>query len=967
MSPGGRPEKKRDISLNGKWKFCFLESPFFEVAERFSVPAFDDSDWAQIDVPSEWEFSGYGKPHYTDVETVFPVSDAPLPSTYNPTGLYRRTFILPEGSSRVLLRFDGVESGFHVFLNGSLVGYSQGSRCISEFDITSFVHSGQNLLAVRVYKYTDGSYFEDQDMWWLGGILRDVTLLCYADAHIWDVKTVCQLLPDGSGQFELSTTLFQGDADCECSLTLQNDANTVFSQRIPVSDDHVETQAILPGVHPWSPETPSLYELTLSLWKCGRMLDAVSFQVGFSRVEVADGRLLFNGAPIWLRGVNYHFWSAAHGRACDPGWRDRMRRDLLLMKRSNINTIRTSHYPQPDTLYALCDELGFYVIDEADLECSHSSLCDKPDRYSDDPRFLPVYTDRALRMVHNHRNHPCIFMWSLGNESGFGQNFIQTAAAVRAVDPSRLIHYEEDRKAVATDIYSSMYTSVEKLEQLGQQLADKPHFLCEYAHAMGNGPGSLENYRTLFLRYPRLAGGCIWEWIDHCIEVVLPDGRRAMRYGGDFGDEPNNAAFCADGLLTADRVEKPALTQVRHAYAPVRAVAFNETTRTVTVRNDYDFLSLDHLRLRCTAMREGIVLSEAALPLLHIPAHSERTLPLPETLRLTGAEFLNLAFEYTVVPSWTASPVLDVNQFSLALRTPAKPSAHIAHPAILSNGDLLTLSCGLLRVDVSRVFGCVEGMWYGEQPLLSGPMDLCFSRAPIANDLHQQEIWDKFLVSTVEGSLLSLDASDENGAAVVVLKKYYAPFSLDWRIDVTIRLSLDVFGTLMVTVSGKPVGKLPPTLPRIGLYTRLPAALNTVRWYGRGPEENYRDFKEGTIVGLYEAKADSMSFPYAVPQESGNRSDVRYAEFFSGGRGIRVETDDVLNFSVSSHSMDALTQARHQEELPQEDGSYLHLDLAHHGLGSAGWGPDACEADTLHPLPFAFSWRFSGFEPTERT
>lgn len=967
LTPDGRPAEERGISLNGRWKFCFLESPFFEIAERFSSPAFDDAPWVQIDVPSEWEFSGYGKPHYTDVETVFPVTDEPLPATHNPTGLYRRTFLLPEGASRVLLRFDGVESGFHVFVNGSPVGYSQGSRCISEFDITAFVRPGENLLAVRVYKFTDGSYFEDQDMWWLGGILRDVTLLCYEDAHIWDVKAVCHLLPDGSGRFELSAALFQGEEDCICRLTLQNGGDTVLSQRLPVSGDQAATQAVLPGVHPWSPETPNLYELTLSLWKRERMLDAISLRVGFSRVETADGRLLFNGAPIWLRGVNYHFWSAAHGRACDPGWRDRMRRDLLLMKRCNINALRTSHYPQPDALYALCDELGLYVIDEADLECSHSSLCKEPDRYSDDPRFLPVYTDRVLRMVQSHLNHPSICMWSLGNESGFGRNMIETAAAVRAADPTRLIHYEEDRKAVAADIYSSMYTSVEQLEQLGRQSADKPHFLCEYAHAMGNGPGGLEAYRELFLRYPRLAGGCIWEWIDHCIEVELPDGARAMRYGGDFHDAPNNGAFCADGLLTADRVEKPALAQVRHAYAPVRATAFNEGVRTVTVRNDYDFLSLDHLRLRCAAMREGTVLSEATLSLPCIPAHSERTLPLPETLRLAGAEFLNLTFEYAAAPVWAASPVLDVNQFPLAFRAQAKARSPLARPALLADGDLLTLTCGPLRVDVSRVYGRVEGLWYGGRPLLSGPMDLCFSRAPIANDRRQREIWDAFLVSTVQGNLLSFHASAESGAATVVLKKFYAPFALNWRIDVTVRLSLDSFGTLTVAISGEPVGKLPSTLPRIGLYTRLPAALDTVRWYGRGPEENYRDFKGGTIVGLYEAKADSMAFPYAVPQESGNRSDVRYAAFFGGGRGLCVEADDVLNFSVSPHSMDALTEARHQEELPREEGFYLHLDWAHHGLGSAGWGPDASEADTLHPLPFAFSWRFSGFEPTERT
>lgn len=966
----GAVTDERFQSLNGRWQFYYADSPLTEIANHFYEPGFDSAHWSEIDVPSEWEICGYGQPHYTDVETIFPVTCEPLLPTHNPTGLYRRTFRIPESCSRAVLRFEGVESGFHVYVNGALVGYSQGSRLISEFDIGEFVVPGENLLAVRVYKFTDGSIFEDQDMWWLAGIMRDVSLLCYSDAHIWDLRAQPALQNGQTGSLRLSATMMDAEKDCDATVALRYDDRIVYEQRVPVTDSKAELETLLPEVLPWTAETPCLYELSVVLRRAERCLDAVSMKIGFRNVCTNNAQILVNNRPVWLRGVNYHCWNATNGRATDASWIERLKNDLLAMKRCNINTIRTSHYPQPSALYELCDELGFYVVDEADLECCHSALYKQPNRFSDDPRYVHIFTDRSLRMVKSHFNHPSILMWSLGNESGFGQNFAASADAIREMDNTRLIHYEEDREAEVADVYSSMYTSVEKLEQIGERRLDKPHFLCEYAHAMGNGPGSLEDYRAAFLKYPNLSGGCIWEWIDHCIEKTLPDGTKVFLYGGDFGDEPNNGDFCADGLISADHTLKPALAQVRHAYAPVRVESFDLNTRTICVRNDYDFISLAHMELRCAAVREDDVLSEAIIRLPDILSRSERTIELPEELDLTHADYLNIYLECTEAASCIASALMDINQFSL----PATPlertettSGQTCIPRIICDGDTLRMVSGRLRVDVSRVFGRVEGISFDDRPLLSGPMDLCFNRAPISNDKRQVEIWRKFLVGSIQDCLISIETTATDDAVCVTMQKCYAPFAMNWRIDVKTKLSLDQEGVLTITVEGEPSGELPPTLPRIGLYTKLPGNLEKVCWYGRGPEENYRDFKEGTVVGLYELPAERMSFPYVNPQESGNRSDVRYVHLTGSVSGLRIEADTPLNFALQQYSMEAQTKARHQYELISDGSYYLHIDNAHHGLGSAGWGPDALKKDTLQPQAFSFCWRFSGMETTERT
>ncbi|WP_229776907.1 glycoside hydrolase family 2 TIM barrel-domain containing protein, partial [Alicyclobacillus cellulosilyticus] len=629
----------RIMLLNGMWKFHYAAAPAY-VPAAFAEPGFDASDWADLPVPSHWQLHGYGRPHYTNVIYPFPVDPPRVPSD-NPTGCYRRTFILPESwaGDVIHLRFEGVDSAFHVFVNGQLAGYSQGSRLPSEFDITELVHPGENVIAVAVYQWSDGSYLEDQDMWWLSGIFRDVYLLRRPHLHLWDwfaQPSLDAAYRDGTlavtakvrnqGRTQVSGARLHGRL-----LDASGQEVAAGVSEVPAAGPGQEAAAALSLVvrepRKWSAEDPYLYHLVLTLEADGQVLEVVAGRVGFRQIELKGGQLLVNGVPILFRGVNRHEFHPDFGRAVPY---EAMVADIRLMKQHNINAVRTSHYPDDPRWYDLCDEYGLYVIDEADLETHGFHPLGAWNRLSDDPAWEAAYVDRMERMVHRDKNHPCVILWSLGNESGYGRNHEAMAACARAIDPTRLIHYEGDREAKTADVVSTMYTSVPELRQLGERTdIPKPHILCEYAHAMGNGPGGLREYWEAFYQYPRLQGGFVWEWCDHGIRTRTPDGREYFAYGGDFGDEPNDGNFVIDGLVFPDRVPSPGLIEYKKVIEPVHVTPVDLAAGVIRVHNRYDFLSLDHLVMVWSIEAEGRVVQSGTAALPHIPAGVSAEVRLP--------------------------------------------------------------------------------------------------------------------------------------------------------------------------------------------------------------------------------------------------------------------------------------------------------------------------------------------------
>ncbi len=749
------------LSLNGQWRFHYARTPV-EAPADYAAEAWDDSEWNDLPVPSCWQLHGYGRPHYTNIRYPF-VIDPPRVPSENPTGSYRRTFFVPEtwsSGQRMVLRFDGVDSAFELYVNGQYIGFSKGSRVPAEFDVTGPIRPGQtNLVAVRVWQWSDGSYLEDQDMWWLSGIFRDVTLTAEPPVALWDLRVEPGLHPGNANatlrvEAALQTTGAQ-EHPCRLEMTLLDpDGGPVAGVSAGAADIRIKggepvratLSAEVPAPRLWSADAPHLYTALLTLRdEQGRVIEAVPQKVGFRRVELRDGRMLINGKAIKLRGVNRHEHHPDLGRTVPQ---KAMLQDVLLMKRHNINTVRTSHYPPHPDFLDLCDEYGLYVIDEADLECHGLGYAAKPFFLSSDPEWEAAYVDRVARMVERDRNHPSIIMWSLGNESGFGTNHEAMAAWCRENDPSRLIHYEGDRHGKVADVISQMYTGLDQVIAFGQgegdigedtkwsskirleAYRDKPFFLCEYAHAMGNGPGSLKDYWDAIWRYDRLQGGCVWEWIDHGLRKTTPDGRSYFAYGGDFGDEPNDGNFVCDGLIFPDRTPSPGLLEYKKVLEPVRVEAVDLIPGggvcRLRVENRYDFVGLDALRLSWALTEDGRTVGSGDLPTPQI-APGESALievPCPSPRPLPGAVYhLLVRFTLTGAASWAdAGHEVAWAQFELPA-PPAPPSSRALPPVhCREEGTLLHVTGSDFALVFDRARGVLDRWSIAGTPLvIAGP------------------------------------------------------------------------------------------------------------------------------------------------------------------------------------------------------------------------------------------------------
>lgn len=924
-------------------------------------------------VPSHWQLQGYGRPQYTNVVYPFPVDPPKVPSE-NPTGCYRREVLLDESwldAGPVVCRFEGVDSAFHIYWNGELVGYSQGARLPAEFDVSAYARPGRNVVAVSVYQWSDGSYLEDQDMWWLSGIFRDVFLLSRPSAYLADVRADADYdLSTGKGSVTVEVPLGgRSERALEVEAALYDGAKLVASGQCPERASQASVTLDCGEVEPWSAERPKLYDLVVTLREAGGgALEATAVTVGFRHIERRDGLFFLNGAPVKLRGVNRHEFHPDFGRAVP--YLD-MLEDVVTMKRHNLNAVRTAHYPPDPRFLGLCDRYGLYVIDEADLECHGMGASGDLSRLSNDPAWRPAYLDRLERTVARDRNHPSVIFWSLGNESGCGSNHAAMSELARRMDPSRLVHYEGCREAEVADVYGSMYTAHADLEALGKDRAlDKPHVLTEYGHAMGNGPGGLKEYWETIERYPRLQGGFVWEWADHGLR--FPGRPGAFAYGGDFGDVPNDGNFVIDGLVFPDRLPSPALAELAKVCQPV---AISLLGQKVELRNKYDFLPLSELQGSWALFEDGAAVAGGPLgPLSAGPGETEvlGTGPFPA---VSGEAVLEISLRTVTASPWApAGHEVAWEQFALAppereaAPSPPRGSAPVPDgsrpPARGKPLSVTPFGDGYVVKGPSweaRFAGGWLVSWSaGAGELVDSAPRLELWRAPTDNDrggpfvpsLAKQ--WEDAGLDRLEHRVEDVEAEETSEGAEVTVTARAAPAGRTWGLRCTYRYRFDRAGRLALAVEGAPDGGAPAAFGRVGIALALTEGFEQVSWYGLGPAETYPDSRSAGRLGRHTMAVSDMETPYVVPQENGHRSDVRWCQLERARSALLVAGERLFGFSVHRWSTAAMAAARHRDELVAEPRLWLQLDHRQQGLGSASCGPGPLPQYVLRPEPFSF-------------
>lgn len=972
----------RTMSLDGPWRFRL--SPTAKTGLERSDPGTGDG-WNEIQVPGHWQLAEapdawpYGTPAYSNKLFPFPIDPPHVPDD-NPTGEYRRLVTLPAdwpATGRTYLRFEGVDSWFELAVNGAVIAVSHGSRLPTEVDVTDVLKSDENLLAIRVTQWSAFSYVEDQDQWWLSGIFRSVSLEHRPESGIEHVS-----LDAGY------------DAVAGTGAITVNIEEAAAGTRVEVPELGLE---LAPGetgvarVQPWSAERPRLYDVVITAPG-----ERVVLRAGFRSIAIREGVFLVNDAPVKLRGVNRHEFDPLRGRTVSP---ELMEADVLLMKRHHVNAVRTSHYPPHPHFLDLCDEYGLYVIDENDLE-THGFEDDRGWEQNpvDDPAWAGVLVDRATRMVRRDAHHPSIVLWSLGNEAGAGRNIGAMASAIRALDSTRPLHYEGDWSSDDVDVYSRMYATIEHTALIGQGIdpplaraeADArrrrmPFLQCEYAHAMGNGPGGLSEYDELFDTYPRLMGGFIWEWIDHGLSRRDADGTLFAAYGGDFGEAFHDGTFVADGLVLPDRTPSPSLREVAAVFAPVR---IDETCseQTLLVRNRYAFRDTAHLTFLWTVHHGDEVLEEGVLDLGILAVGESREISPPEGLALPEADHTPTCWTVRAVQA-QADP-LDALWFNGREDAPVDGSFEIAAgqvplvPAV-AMAPVAEIQPVRRYADGSFVAGPARFDAGGNLLELAGRRVVELRadawRAPTDNDRRSgmwsgpsdQTVWKESGLHLLAERKISAEI-DEAGSLVMTARTAGPRSRNGFRTEYVWTATAD--GGVDLRVRILPEGRWDGTVARVGLLLVLAeeaAGRAEVTWTGLGPDESYADSRRAPIGGTYRHTVDQWQTDYTHPQENGARRGVTHAELrFADGASLVLDAGPTLYGGVSRAGVEltarpwsdqALEDARHPHELRADGLLYLHIDAAQHGLGSAACGPGVLPNAQLHPAPAELSLRLTSF------
>lgn len=976
------------IPLDGSWKFRMFESPA-GVTGGHVLPEPVRKDWSAIEVPGNWTLQGFGYPHYTNVQMPFPDEPPKVPSA-NPTGVYARHVVVPPEWSgrRIVIHFGGAESVLAVYVNGRFVGAGKDCRLPSEFDITDFARPGrENLVAAVVIKWSDASFLEDQDQWWMGGLHREVFLYSTSPVHIADVFARGDLesnLRDGRLRVEVKVAFPGPPAEgwrIESRL-LDPDGKAVLSHPLsvpvaagkPGSPSRLLARINVPVKRPrlWSAESPSLYKVVLTLRDPrGRLVESTAVRIGFRSVEVRDRMLLVNGRRVMIHGVNRHDHHDSTGKALD---RETLRRDAVTMKRHNFNAVRCSHYPNDPHWLDLCDELGLYVIDEANLEAHafYHSL-------GHESAWAPAFLDRSVRMVERDKNHPAIILWSLGNETGHGANQEAMAAWIRRRDPSRPLHYEpgiwtqgltEDEQPgtfiyeagqTVTDIVCPMYP---QLDSLVEWATDKRHpdrrrplIMCEYSHAMGNSNGGLADYYDLFEKHPGLQGGFIWEWIDHGLRRETPDGQVYWAYGGDYGDMPNDRNFCCDGLVWPDRTPHPAVMEFQHLAQPVKLVSVDRKKSTATFKNRQAFSDLSAIRADWELKISGKVLAKGRFSFGRTAPDANATvsLRLPQFSLRDGEEaFLNFRYVTVRATAWCrAGHILGWDQAALAGTRIAKPlPTRIQRPARLevdqsSSGFHVTGAS--FELVFSKAHSRLESFRFHNDRILTTGPDLQIWRAATDNDgikgwsgQHTKPL-GRWRAAGIPDAVLKPGPMTvslaKNGTVRVQCERIAACLASPTAVRLRHSYAIHPDGS-MVVENVFLVERCVDDLPRLGVSLVLPQGFENLTWFGRGPYESYSDRKRSAVIDRYSSTVSAQYVPYILPQEHGNHTDTRWLTLDNGSTALRITALGPLEFSASHFTAADIFSATHTFQLTPRPETILNLDYSQRGLGTASCGPD---------------------------
>ena len=972
------------FSLDGPWKFHWVRSPADRPVD-FYKDDYDLGRWDTIHVPSMWEFQGYGVPIYVNSDYEFPPPWNPphVPHDYNPVGSYKRWFTVPNewGGREIFIHFGAVKSAFYIWINGQKVGYSEDCKTPAEWDITNYLRQGENSVALEVHRWSDGTYLECQDMWRISGISRDVYLYSAPKVRIRDFFAKPDLgedYRDGSLTVEVelkndAPTLAAGRATLE--MRLLDDQNRVVAQAAKEVDvrgkPRTSTVFTAPVINPkkWTAETPNLYSLVLHLKSDdGKNDEVASCKVGFRKVEIKAGRLLVNGVPIRIKGVNRHEHDGHTAHVLSD---EVLMKDIMLLKQNNFNAVRTCHYPNDPRWYDLCDKFGIYLVDEANIESHGMGYGERS--LAKNPEWKEAHLDRTMRMVERDKNHPSVIIWSLGNEAGNGPNFVATYDWIKRRDKTRPVQYERAQEESNTDIVCPMY-SWSYLEAYGSRIHSRPLIMCEYAHSMGNSTGNFQDYWDLIERYPQLQGGFIWDWVDQGFIKVSATGEKYWAYGGDWGPKgtPSDQNFLCNGLVLPDRTPHPALREVKKVYQYVKIKPVVLSNDQFEILNKHDFTNLSQFDIRWEIVGDGKELANGVISRPDVAPHSARvvTLELPSITPEPGVEyFINF---HTVTagnePFKEQGFEVAVDQYRLPVRAPVEKTKIEGLPALVLSQDETTATIG--GTDFVVVFDKGTGslssyLFKGTRLIERGPTPN-FWRPPTDNDFGNRmnevsAVWRRVGGNRV---LRNFDVRQIREGEIVVKASFDLPeVRSQFRAQYTILGSGDVIvrNDFVTTEGGL------PEIPRFGVTMRLPKGFEAMEYLGRGPQENYCDRNSASLVGLYKSTVTDQYFPYISPQENGNKTDVRWAAFTSAdGLGLIAVGMPLLSLSALHYTVEDLTQesrgSRHTIDLTKRDYVTLNLDYKQRGVGGDdSWGAKPHAQYCLYAKSYTYQFRLKPF------
>ncbi len=999
---GNKSSSKNFFSLNGTWKFKWVSKPALKPA-NFYEENFDDTRWDNFKVPSNWEFAGYGTPIYVNIPYEFDLrfkssddwgatygskilnnTPPPIPEE-NPVGSYRKKFTLPTDwtGKEVFINLGAVKSAFYIYVNGQKVGYGEDSKLESEFNLTQYVHAGENVIALEVYRWSDGTYLECQDMWRISGIERDVYLYATPKLDLRDFKVVSVLDNNyKNGLFTLDAEIQNHsyyDTPVNVSAEILDANNTnVFSvqtlkpENVPgTGKQKFSLKGEIQNVNQWSAEIPNLYSLVLTMTdKDGRVLEVIKRKIGFRTSEIKNGQLLVNGKAIYIKGVNRHEHDPVTIHVISE---ERMVQDIQVMKSLNINAVRTSHYPNHPRWYELCDEYGLYVVDEPNIE-SHEMGYGLLQTLGNNPVFLKSHMARTQRMFERDKNHPSIIIWSLGNEAGNGWNFYNTYTWLKQADPTRPIQYERAELEWNTDIVCPMYPEIEQVEKYAQTHKDRPYIMCEYAHAMGNSVGNFKEYWDVIEKYPNLQGGFIWDWVDQGV-IIEKAGKKVYGYGGDWGAKDINSDknFLCNGLVNPERQLHPHALEVKKVYQYIKleSVGLNQ----VEVKNTYSFRNLDNYSLNWSMLEEGIEIEKGKIEdLTGVAAGKAKIFTIsPKANLKAGKEyFLNVSIKLkNKEPLLPANSEMAYEQFPLnVIKRPAPVLITTKNPTISEAGAKITVTGVDFTIVFDKEIGTISSfVKQGISLIKKGPMP-DFWRAANDNDYgsstqKKSRIWFKTgKIEPISDTKVSVISGNPQ---IIFTKKmlngdalYTTTYDVDGEGNIKIKNKFDALKGSY------------PMMMRFGNQMVLPKEFNSLKWYGRGPQESYWDRKTGATVGQYEGKVEDQYHPYIRPQESGNKADVRWASLINTkGRGLMIVQDaDYLNVNALNHSQEDLDPAEdkaqfHSGDLIGREEIYLNVDLQQTGVaGIDSWGHLPLEKYRLNYKNYEYTYWLKPIAPT---